>query len=138
MEIRTCSVIEQPTEILDKEKWASLTSVIRIKSRREITSGQRTTEECGYYICSKALKASDALEKIRKHWSIENNLHWSLDVAFAEDQSRMRAGDEDKNYALIRKIVINLVSLDKTKLSIQRKRLKASRSDAFRQQLLRI
>ena len=137
-EIRTCSVIEHPTEILNIEKWPSLTSVIRVDSKREILSEKKTTEESRYYICSQALKASEALGKIRSHWSIENNLHWNLDVAFAEDQSRMRMGNEDKNYALVRKIVINLVSLDKTKLSIQRKRLKASRSDAFRQQLLRI
>jgi len=138
IESRTCSVIEQPTEILNIEKWTSLTSVIRIDNRREILSEQKITRESRYYICSKALNASDALEKTRSHWSIENNLHWNLDVAFAEDQSRMRVGDGDKNYALIRKIVINLVSLDKTKLSIQRKRLKASRNDCFRQQLLRI
>jgi predicted transposase YbfD/YdcC len=137
-EIRTCSVIENPTEILNVDRWVSLKSVIRVDSSREILSENKTTTDCRYYICSKALKASDALFKIRSHWSIENNLHWNLDVAFAEDQSRMRVGDEDKNYALIRKIVINLLSLDKTKLSIQRKRLKSSRSDTFRQQLLRI
>jgi len=137
-EIRTCSVIEKPTEILNMERWVSLKSVIRIESKREIISEKKITTECRYYICSKVLKAADALEKVRSHWSIENSLHWNLDVAFAEDQSRMRAGDEDKNYALIRKIVINLISLDKTKLSIQRKRLKSSRSDTFRQQLLRI
>jgi predicted transposase YbfD/YdcC len=137
-ETRICSVIEHPTEIIHIEKWTSLTSVIRIDSKREILSEKKITQESRYYICSKALRASDALEKIRSHWSIENNLHWTLDVAFGEDQSRMRMGDEDKNFALVRKIVINLVSLDKTKLSIQRKRLKASRSDAFRQQLLKI
>jgi predicted transposase YbfD/YdcC len=84
------------------------------------------------------MKAKDGLDKIRSHWSIENNLHRNLDVAFAEDLSRMRVGDEDKNFALIRKIILNLLSLDKTKMSIQLKRLKASRDDSFRQQLLRI
>lgn len=138
IETRVCAVIESPTEILNIEKWASLNAVIRISNKREILSEKKSTQECRYYICSSTLRAADALNKIRSHWSIENNLHWVLDVAFAEDQSRMRVGDEDKNFAIIRKIVINLISLDKTKLSIQRKRLKASRNDAFRKQLLKI
>jgi predicted transposase YbfD/YdcC len=138
IEVRTCSVIEQPTEILNMQKWPSLACIIRLDCRRELLSQNKTTEETRYYICSKALPASEALDKIRSHWSIENNLHWNLDVAFAEDQSRMRTGDEDKNFAVVRKITINLLSLNKTKLSIQRKRLKAARSDAFREQLLKI
>jgi predicted transposase YbfD/YdcC len=138
IETRTCSVIHQPTEILNIEKWASLKSIIRIESKREILSEKKTTQETRYYICSDTLAASQALAKVKSHWSIENNLHWCLDVSFGEDLSRMRMGDEDQNFALIRKIVLNLLSLDTTKLSLQRKRLKASRSDSFRQQLLRI
>jgi len=138
IESRTCSVIEHPTEILNMEKWASLQTVIRIDNIREILSEKKISQEKRYYICSCKLTAAEALKKIRAHWSIENNLHWTLDVVFAEDHSRMRAGNEDKNFAMLRKIVLNLASLDKTKLSIQRKRLKASRNDTFRQQLLRI
>jgi predicted transposase YbfD/YdcC len=113
--------------------------VIRIKSKREILSTEKTTEETRYYISSKAFSASEALESVRSHWSIENNLHWILDVAFREDESRMSVGDSDQNFALIRKIVLNLLAMNKSiKMSVQRKRLKASRNDTFREQLLRI
>ncbi len=139
IETRTCCVIENPTEIIDKKKWEQLNSVIRIKSKREILAMQKITEETRYYICSKNLLAAQALESVRSHWSIENNLHWVLDVAFREDESRMSAGDSDQNFALIRKIVLNLLALNNSiKMSVQRKRLKAARNDAFRQQLLRI
>jgi predicted transposase YbfD/YdcC len=138
IETRNCSVIHHPAEILNMEKWPSLNCVIRVESTREILSNNQTTHETRYYICSKAIDAEEALGKVKSHWGIENNLHWNLDVSFNEDLSRMRVGDEDKNFALIRKIILNLLSLDKTKMSIQRKRLKASRDDAFREQLLKI
>jgi predicted transposase YbfD/YdcC len=138
IETRNCSVIHRPTEIINIAKWPSLTAIIRIESKREILADNKITNETRYYICSKAIDAKDAFEKVKSHWGIENNLHWSLDVTFGEDLSRMRAGDEDKNFALIRKIIINLLALDKTKMSIQRKRLRASRDDTFRQQLLKI
>ncbi len=138
IETRKSTVIHQPTEIMAVEKWPSLNCVIRIESYREILSENKATRETRYYICSKTIDAKEALEKVKSHWSIENNLHWCLDVAFGEDLCRMRTGDQDKNFALVRKIIINLLALDKTKMSIQRKRLKASREDAFRQQLLKI
>jgi predicted transposase YbfD/YdcC len=138
IETRNCSVIHQPTEILNIEKWPSLNCIIRVESIRELLTANKITHDTRYYICSKPLDAKTALSKVKSHWGIENNLHWNLDVSFAEDLSTMRVGDEDKNFALVRKIIINLLSLDKTKMSIQRKRLKASRDDGFRQQLLKI
>lgn len=138
IEQRTCSVIVNPTEILHKEKWTSLASIIRIESTREIIVERKISHEIRYYICSKPLSAETAMAKVRDHWGIENNLHWNLDVCFNEDQSRMRTGNEDKNFAVIRKIAVNLISLDKTKLSVNRKRLKASRSDSFRETLMKI
>jgi predicted transposase YbfD/YdcC len=139
IEKRTCCVIHQPTEILDKEKWEGLQSVIRIQSDRHILASNKTTQETRYYICSRLLVAKEALNAVRSHWSIENNLHWVLDVQFREDEARMSSGYSDQNFALLRKIVLNLIALGKKdKISVQRKRLRASRSDAFRQQLLKI
>jgi predicted transposase YbfD/YdcC len=139
IETRTCCVIDNPTEILEIEKWKDMRNVIRIKSVREILATQKKTEETRYYICSKNLSSTDALTAVRNHWSIENNLHWVLDIAFREDESRMSDGFSDQNFALIRKIVLNLIMLDKsTKMSVKGKRLKASRNDVFRQKVMRI
>lgn len=139
IETRTCCVIEDPTEILLAERWNKLNSVIKLECKREITSTQQITQETRYYICSKPINAKQAIGAIRSHWGIENNLHWILDVQFGEDDSRMREGYSDQNFAMIRKIVINLMALDKTsKMSVKRKRLKASRNDEFRQHILKI
>jgi predicted transposase YbfD/YdcC len=139
VEQRTCTVIHQPTEILEKQKWKKLQSVIRIQSERHILSSNKTTQETRYYICSKLVDAKEALNAVRSHWSIENNLHWVLDVQFREDESRMCSGYSDQNFALLRKIILNLLALDKKdKMSVQRKRLRASRNDDFRQHLLKI
>lgn len=139
IETRTCCVVENPTEIIHSKQWIQLTSVIRVHSQREILALHKTTEETRYYICSKKMTATQALQSIRSHWSIENNLHWVLDVAFREDESRMSVGYSDQNFALLRKIVLNLLAVEKSaKMSVQRKRLKASRNDDFRQTLLKI
>ena len=139
IEQRSCSVIHQPTEIIGHQKWEKLQSVIRIQSKREILATHKITEETRYYICSQFIHAKDALNAVRSHWSIENNLHWVLDMQFREDESRMCSGYSDQNFALIRKIVLNLMALDKKyKMSVNRKRLRASRNDEFRQYLLRV
>lgn len=139
VEKRTCTVIHQPTEILEQEKWKALQSVIRVQSERHLLSTDKTAQETRYYICSKLLNAKEALHAVRSHWSIENNLHWVLDVQFREDESRMCSGYSDQNFALLRKIIVNLLALDKKdKMSVQRKRLRASRNDNFRQRLLNI
>jgi len=139
VEKRACAVIHQPTEILEKEKWKGLQSLIRIESQRHILCSNKTTLETRYYICSKLLTAQEAINAVRSHWGIENNLHWVLDMQFREDESRMCSGYSDQNFSLLRKIILNLLMLDKKdKMSVQRKRLRASRNDTFRQKLLRI
>jgi hypothetical protein len=62
----------------------------------------------------------------RGHWAIENNLHWSLDVTFNEDQSRLRAGHGAKNMAVVRHFALNLVRQVADKRSIKRRRKRAS------------
>jgi predicted transposase YbfD/YdcC len=64
---------------------------------------------------------------IRSHWGVENSLHWSLDVTFREDDSRKRADNSAQNFALVRKIALNLLKADKSiKIGIKGKRLKAA------------
>jgi len=80
-----------------------------------------------YYISSLKDKPKDFQTKIRSHWAIENNLHWTLDVAFAEDASRKRAGNAAQNYSTILKIALNLLKNETSKkASIKTKRLEAA------------
>ena len=73
---------------------------------------------------------------MRAHWSIENNLHWSLDVAFREDECRTRKDHSARNLATIRKAALNMLRRDTEKLSIKRKRLKALINPEFRAKIL--
>ncbi len=82
-------------------------TIIRVQSRAELRD--RCRFEMRYYISSAALSAKAAQEAVRGHWSIENQLHWVLDVVFADDQSRLRKGHGAKNMAVVRHFAINLV-----------------------------
>ncbi|MGF6604621.1 putative transposase YbfD/YdcC [Paraburkholderia sp. GAS448] len=74
---------------------------------------------------------------VRAHWRIENNLHWVLDVAFGEDQCRVRVDNAAQNFAILRRIALNLLKRDtKTKVGIKNRRLKACVSDRYRAEIL--
>lgn len=73
-----------------------------------------------------------ALKTVRAHWNIENNLHWSLDVSFREDESRMRKGHAAENFSLVRKMALNLIKNEKTsKGGVKAKRMKAGWSERY-------
>jgi predicted transposase YbfD/YdcC len=82
-------------------------TIIRVQSRAELSD--RCRLETRYYISSALLSAKAAQQAVRGHWSIENQLHWVLDVVFADDQSRLRKGHGAKNMAIVRHFAINLV-----------------------------
>ncbi len=88
--------------------------------------GAKYTVERRYYISSLPADAQRLAEAVRGHWGIENNLHWVLDVAFREDESRIRMGYATENMAIVRRIALNLLKQDTSvKLGIANKRLKA-------------
>ena len=82
-------------------------AIIRVQSRAELSD--RCRFETRYYISSAALSAQRAGQAVRGHWGIENQLHWVLDVVFADDQSRLRKGHGARNMAVVRHFAINLV-----------------------------
>ena len=80
-----------------------------------------------YFISSLPGEAKQLLQAVRSHWQIENGCHWVLDFAFREDESRLRKGHSAHNFAILRRIALNLLKQDKTtKLGIKNKRLKAA------------
>lgn len=116
--------LQAPEFLLNKEAWHSLKSLIMVEAIREV-SGQVSTER-RYYIASLAPNAELAADVVRSHWTIENSLHWVLDLAFREDDLRVRAGNAPENLALIRKLTHNLLQQEKTlKRGIKTKRRKA-------------
>ncbi len=109
---------------LDEEMikdWVGIKSVICIQSNR--THKGKTTTEYRYYISSLKPVAEQHANITRSHWSVENNVHWHLDVTFGEDQSKIRAGYGAENFSLMRKAGLNLLKADTSiKAGIENKR----------------
>lgn len=96
----------------DASKWPSLKSVTMIEREREADG--KIEVERHYYISSRSRADARWLsERIRGHWSIENQCHWVLDVAFREDESRIRSDHGPENFGLLRKIALNLLKQEK-------------------------
>ncbi len=105
-------------------RFPKLATIAMVESR--IERGDRIESERRSYISSRLLSATAFADAVRSHWAIENNLHWTLDVTFNEDQSRLRAGHGAKNMAVVRHFALNLVRQATDKRSIKRRRKRAS------------
>lgn len=138
IETRRCWSISEPSElayIRDLKDWAGLRSVVMIEATRRV--GPATTTEVRYYISSLTPSAPQALEIVRSHWHIENGLHWVLDVAFREDDCRVRTGNAPQNLALLRHLALNLLKRETSvKVGIKTKRHKAGWSTAYLSKVL--
>jgi len=96
----------------------------------------KITSETSYYILSRQYDGKVFAESVRKHWGIENKLHWSLDVSFREE-CRKRTGNSTENFAMVRHIALNLLKQENSlKKSINTKRLKAGWDDTYLMKVL--
>jgi len=136
IETRRCFVFGQ-VECLDNPKqWKGLRSFAVIESERAI--GANTTRELRLYISSLPPDAQRIAHAVRSHWSVENRLHWCMDVAFNDDRMRARTEASAHNLAVLKHITLNLIRLApvKRKGGIKARRLIAATSDAYRAELL--
>lgn len=122
------------------DQWPMLKSIVRVETERTVAG--KTSMEHRHYITSRPkFSAKSALAASRAHWGIENQLHWVLDVAFREDDCRVRAGHAGENFAVLRHFALNLIKTTKgglkknTTLGVYNKRLLASWDDSY---LLRV
>ena len=117
-------------------KWKKLTSVVMVETIRE--GRDFKTMDMRFYISSCAPVAAPLLGASRKHWAVENSLHWTLDVTFREDESRIRKEAAPENYAIFRHIALNIIrrntSID---ASVKRKRHMAALNDDVRTTLIK-
>jgi len=116
LEIRKVELTRDLSKITTKERWPGLSFLTKVTRQRTILSTGKESEEISYYIGSSPTEtAESAGTKIRRHWSIENELHWVLDMAFREDEARHRAGFAAENMSILRHFAINMVKSDKTR-----------------------
>jgi predicted transposase YbfD/YdcC len=101
--------------------WPGLQSIGLVEATR--TVGEKTAVEQRFYLSSLPPQAGEFAQAVRKHWGIENQLHWTLDVTFREDQSRLRMGYGAENFAVLRHIALNLLRQEPSAKSLPRKRL---------------
>ena len=130
-EERYTTVIYDPKGL--PPEWPDVAAVILIGREREV-KGKRT-DTAHYYITSLRATAAELGGLIRRHWSVENELHWCLDVAFREDDNKTAAGHAGTNLGLIRRVAVSLLGQDPARGSLKAKRLRAGWDDSY---LLRI
>jgi len=139
VEKRTCTVVSYGSimEKMFKKKLVGLKSIVGIKSERTIVATGEYTQEVRYYVTSlDNTKPEEIASAIRQHWSIENNLHWQLDVTFREDYSK-KVKNAARNFSVATKMALTILKKDKTtKGSMNLKRLKAGWDEKYLSQLL--
>jgi predicted transposase YbfD/YdcC len=135
-ETRRVSVGHAIEEIDSAERWPKLASLIQIESIRTV-KGVTSTERRYYISSRKKLSARQALSAVRSHWGIENELHWVLDVAFREDESRVRAGNAAANFSAVRQLALGLLKKrTEQKGGIKARRLVAGWNNDFLLQVI--
>ena len=116
-------------------KWQDLLSI----GRQDAIVKGKPTIETRYFISSLPNNAKMLADSIRQHWGVENSLHWVLDVAFREDESRIRKDNAPQNFAVLRHIAGNLLQQDKTvKTGVKHKRLRAGWDNKYLAKLLSV
>ena len=131
VEVRRCYATDDCEWLRRKGEWKGLRSIAMVESERGV-GGQGPSRERRYYISSLAADAKELNRVIRRHWSIENSLHWVLDIAFREDESRIRKGHGPENMTTLRHIALNLLKQDRSiKVGIKSKRKNAGWSEPY-------
>jgi predicted transposase YbfD/YdcC len=139
IEKRVCTVIDDLRFLDDKDEWKDCKTIVAIKSEIYHKKTQKKSESIRYYISSSDANSKQLAQDIRDHWSIENNLHWNLDVVFKEDFQLKRKGNSAENYNVIAKLALALIDAEKSiNKSKPIKRLRASIDDSYREKILKI
>jgi len=120
----------------DRQQWEGLRSIGMVESTRQVADAPATTDR-RYYLSSLPVDIEKFARAARGHWSVENSLHWVLDVQCGEDRSRVRSGHAAENLATLRRLAVNLLKNERTKKrGIKGKQLNASWDHGYLLRLL--
>ena len=115
VEVRRCWATGDTSWLDDRDKWEGLKSLAMVEAQRSVAQWDEETQQWNweesterrYYISSLPPEASRIGEAVRAHWGIENQVHWTLDVSFHEDESRIRKENGPENVGVLRRIAMN-------------------------------
>jgi predicted transposase YbfD/YdcC len=138
IETRQCWTTEQIEWLQQRQDWPGLKSIAVVDSRRQV--GEQVSTERRYFISSLPGRTAQRIaQAVRNHWRVENELHWSLDVCFGEDQSRARIGNAAENLSRVRRLALTLLKQEKTaKVGVKAKRLMAGWDEKYLLRVLQI
>ena len=134
-ETREYFIVEAPAALVAGALWKDVQSIGMV-SRTRVVNGV-TSDEIAYYVSSLSPKVRRFANAVRGHWGIENRLHWTLDVIFAEDQSRARKDHSPQNLSMLRRLALSILQQDTSvKDNLRGKRLRAGWDDDVLLQIL--
>jgi predicted transposase YbfD/YdcC len=131
IEKRRVTVLWELGLLRDAAAWTGLRCIAEVECERTVLGGgpdggDTTTTDRRYFISSVQTRGANEIARAcRAHWGVENGLHWRLDTAFREDEPRARTGHAAENLSRVNRIALNLLTLEPSKKSIRRKRLRA-------------
>lgn len=138
-EQRKCQILPAQQMLLPEmaDQWRGIKTLVKIQAQRQIND--KTSLETRYYISSEENQPSRYFNHItRGHWGIENQLHWHLDITFKEDASRARSGFAPQNLSILRKIALHRIAQMKDKLSLKKRRYRASLNNEYLLMLIQV
>jgi predicted transposase YbfD/YdcC len=117
--------------------WPDLSAVLAVETIRGVNGAHKVEAEIRYFLTSCDDDPAVLVQAIRRHWSVENALHWVLDLTFREDDSRVRDRTAARNLALLRKIALNLIARDRrSRASLRGRRKMAAWNDDYMLQII--
>lgn len=134
-EHRSYYVCDVPEDLAGRARWKGLKQIGVAIS--ETTRSGKPCDDVRFYILSRKMSARQFGATVRGHWGIENSLHWQLDITFGEDSSRIRKGNADANFSIVRRMALSLLKNEKgKKLGVKSKRLTAAWNEDYLEQVL--
>jgi predicted transposase YbfD/YdcC len=134
---RRVFVCPEAADLKALDAWSGLRTVLAVETIRGVNGSGKVEAEIRYFLSSCRDDPAVLVQAIRRHWTIENGLHWILDVTFREDDSRVRDRTAARNLAILRKVAINLMGRDrKPRISMRARRKQAAWNDQYMLSLL--
>jgi len=129
-EIRRATIMRN-TSLASLYGFPGVVAVGRVTSRRRLRGHRADPPVMRHYLLSKYMSPKRLLQVTRSHWAIENQLHWVLDVQFAEDGNRARKDNAPENLAILRRLALNILQAHPDRTPIRRKIKRAGWDNAF-------